>query len=219
MAGEKSVDEIAEEWTAIRAIRNDHLAEGIREIALDIARGKYTDCRIIPAELLVDTDTLLREHDSLDPSHVLFAKESEAAKADRIQRHGIYMVFLDTAAGTHRQVEDKNQFPYTSTKYGSFEEQLKAEGFRVESAFKYEHLADGLDRLSLDIVRGRYSKVRIVPGDVAMQGSGWTPEEPAHFVYAQLSEACAKERNEKQILHVVQVLCKGAGGEVQFIQL
>ncbi|MEK6905631.1 MAG: hypothetical protein AABX24_04485 [Nanoarchaeota archaeon] len=58
----------------------------------------------------------------------------------------------------------------------------------------------------MDIARGKYQCLRIVPVDLAMKGSDWTPVEQYHIAYAIPSETEKKDREGKGITAILTAI-------------
>ncbi len=80
------------------------------------------------------------------------------------------------------------------SEYKSLHERLLGEGFIVDNYFGNKNIPEGLNELALNIARGQYEQVRILPADIALQGETWMPTESYHLVYVTLSEEEKKAR-------------------------
>ena len=59
-------------------------------------------------------------------------------------------------------------------------------GFDAIGMAENEHLPETLTRIMVELARGVYTDMRIVPGDVALEGSGLKLVEPSqHIIYAK----------------------------------
>jgi hypothetical protein len=62
---------------------------------------------------------------------------------------------------------------------------LIKEGFAVEASIPNEELPEMLTALLIELARGRYTEMRVVPDDVALGNSEWKVEKPSHIVYVK----------------------------------
>ncbi|GEM_PF-6781726 len=93
------------------------------------------------------------------------------------------------------------------SEYKSLHERLLKDGYVVDTYFSDEKLPEGLAAIALDIARGKYNSVRIIPADLALEGEPWIPEDPTHLVYSVLSEEEQKSR-EGTGFPLKMLLCK-----------
>ena len=62
---------------------------------------------------------------------------------------------------------------------------LIKEGFSVIESIFNEDLPKKLTSIMFDLVDRKYTDIRIVPGDIALENSGFELDKPAHFVYVK----------------------------------
>ena len=77
-----------EGWTPIGAIREGGLADYLSDLSLDIARGKYADCFIIPLEFLFKGTG----YKPMRETHAVYAKLSKTHEEDMKKRNSFYFV-------------------------------------------------------------------------------------------------------------------------------
>lgn len=103
------------------------------------------------------------------------------------------------------------------SEYKSLHERLLEKGYVVDNYFQDNKLPEDLTVLALDLARGRYDQVRIIPADLALEGEKWIPTDKLHLVYATLSEAEKKNR-EGTAYMLRMVMCRHADtGELNFV--
>ncbi|MBI4147178.1 hypothetical protein HY494_00845 [Candidatus Woesearchaeota archaeon] len=107
------------------------------------------------------------------------------------------------------------------SEYKNLNQRLHSEGYEIVGVYLGSTLPEGLTKLSLDIARGKYQCLKIVPADLAMQGSDWTPVEQCHVVYAMPSETEKKDREGKGITAILTaILCKHKdGGDEEYVPI
>lgn len=105
------------------------------------------------------------------------------------------------------------------SEYKNLNQRLCSEGYEIVGVYPDVTFPESLTKLSLDIARGKYQCLRIVPADIVMQGSDWTPVEQYHIAYAIPSETEKKDRKGKGITATLTtILCKHKeGGDEQYV--
>ena len=96
----------------------------------------------------------------------------------------------------------------------SIAQKLKKRSFRLEEVIRRSDLSRGLALLAVDIAKGNYTAIKIVPIEIALEGEGLTPApdfEGAHLVYSRRSEKYAEEMRGK-VKHVL-IDCFDRNGE------
>lgn len=61
-------------------------------------------------------------------------------------------------------------------------------GFKVVTCIPNRTLSEDIIPIMIEFARGKYTDIRIVPGEVALRGSLWTLEKESHIVYAKQNE-------------------------------
>lgn len=79
----------------------------------------------------------------------------------------------------------------------SLDAQLREDGWLIISVISITLLDKGLSSLAEDISKKLYSNVRIIPGEVAMEGGEWKLLPHDHVVYVKPSKHYAKEVTRK----------------------
>lgn len=93
--------------------------------------------------------------------------------------------------------------------YKTLHERLNAEGYEIVGVYPNHNLPEGLTDLSLNIARGKYDSIRIIPADIVMQETEWIPVEQYHIAYATPSETEKKSREgEGPFATLTSILCK-----------
>ncbi len=65
---------------------------------------------------------------------------------------------------------------------------LILDGFEVYAAIPNEELPECLTEYLIKFARGEYTDMRIIPGDIALEGSEWLLEKPSHIVYVKYNK-------------------------------
>ncbi len=93
------------------------------------------------------------------------------------------------------------------SEYGSLDEQLKSEGWEVEQFFpSNDDLPERLVETALDLARGKYLEIRLVPGDIARQGKDWLLTEQGHILYVKRTEE-ERAKDEKLGFKMILAPC------------
>ena len=85
-------------------------------------------------------------------------------------------------------------------------------GFEVLTAVPNEQISECLTKIMLDIAGGRYSDLRIVHGDVALNGYEWQFEKPSHIFYVRYNQD-HPNYDQKAITLVMPTLVHKESGE------
>lgn len=78
-------------YETLRIIKNAQLPEDLSGVMLDYARGKYTDVRVVPAEIALAGSHLLPR----DPSHVVYVKYNERHPSYEDKEHRVRILFFE----------------------------------------------------------------------------------------------------------------------------
>ncbi len=62
---------------------------------------------------------------------------------------------------------------------------LFEEGFEAISVIPNDKLPERLTSTMIDLARGKYLKLRVIPGEIAFEGAEWQLETPSHIIYAK----------------------------------
>jgi len=88
----------AEGFVAETILDNERMANRLADVALDIARGKYVDYRMVPVDVALKGSG----HEPIKALHVLYVKESEAYKKELVGT--VRMLFVECKEGEHIQL-------------------------------------------------------------------------------------------------------------------
>lgn len=91
-------------------------------------------------------------------------------------------------------------------------------GFEFHNLITTSEFPERMVQLSVEMARGWYSDLRVVPSDVALDGSEWKLKEPAHLVYVKISRKHPDyaERNEPHVTLCLPVFVNKATGEENY---
>ncbi len=67
----------------------------------------------------------------------------------------------------------------------SMDKKFKDDGFVLIKSISYKSLPEELCELAIDIGRGGYDSIIIMPSDISMHGEDYIPNENQLFVYAK----------------------------------
>ncbi|MCK4552945.1 hypothetical protein KAT80_01960 [Candidatus Pacearchaeota archaeon] len=89
----------------------------------------------------------------------------------------------------------------------SLDKKLKRKGWKVVDCIRDEELPVKLCKIALEIARGNYDTVKLIPSDIAREGEEWIPKYPSHILYASGSKSLKKELDERGVYFYLSTLC------------
>jgi len=73
-------------------------------------------------------------------------------------------------------------------------------GYEVKAAILNELLPEYLTQILIEFARKKYRDVKIVPGELALEGSSWQIKQPSHIVYVKYNK---RHHDYKEAVSVV----------------
>ncbi len=100
----------------------------------------------------------------------------------------------------------------------TFNHNLIKQGFRPLATAPDAMLPEVLTPIMIEYARGMYDRIRIVPGDLALEGSGFRFIEPSHIIYARNNRGYIETKGH--VIRVVQPFLEDENtGETKHVPL
>ena len=69
-------------------------------------------------------------------------------------------------------------------------EELSNNGFKIRKIIANSQLPASLTNILIELAKGKYQEVRIIPGDRIVETAEWRLEQPSHAVYVKDNPEC-----------------------------
>ncbi|MBT3985833.1 hypothetical protein HOD38_04465 [archaeon] len=95
---------------------------------------------------------------------------------------------------------------------------LFEDGFEAIEVIPNDKLPERLTTTMIDLARGKYLDMKVIPGELAFEGIEWQIETPSHIIYAKVNTEYPG--HDPKSIYIVQTFFKHSNtGEVEILRI